>query len=40
MIWDKELRFAGSIDMVFENPDGTLQIYDWKKNKHKKYSGY
>ena len=21
MIWDSELKFAGSIDMVFENPD-------------------
>lgn len=33
MIWDKELRFAGSIDMVYENPDGTLMIYDWKRSK-------
>ncbi len=33
MIYDKELRFAGSIDMVFENPDGTLQLYDWKRSK-------
>ena len=33
MIWDKELRLAGSIDMVFENPDGTLLIYDWKRSK-------
>tara|TARA_Y100000768_G_scaffold387158_1_gene377490 strand:+ start:704 stop:1471 length:768 start_codon:yes stop_codon:yes gene_type:complete len=33
MIWDKELRFAGSIDMVYENPDGTLMIYDWKRCK-------
>ena len=33
MIWDSELRFAGSIDMVFENPDGTLMIYDWKRSK-------
>ncbi len=33
MIWDKELRFAGSIDMVYENPDGTLLIYDWKRSK-------
>ena len=33
MIWDKELKFAGSIDMVFENPDGTLMIYDWKRSK-------
>lgn len=34
MIWDKELRFAGSIDMVYENEkDGTLLIYDWKRTK-------
>ena len=33
MVWDKELRFAGSIDMLFENDDGTLQIYDWKRCK-------
>ena len=26
MIWDNELKFAGSIDMLFENPDGTLEI--------------
>ena len=34
MIWDAELRFAGSIDMVFVNEcDGTLLIYDWKRSK-------
>ncbi len=33
MIWDRELKFAGSIDMVYENPDGTLMIYDWKRSK-------
>ena len=33
MVWDKELRLAGSVDMTFENPDGTLQIYDWKRSK-------
>ncbi len=33
MVWDKELRLAGSVDMLFENPDGTLQIYDWKRSK-------
>ena len=33
MVWDKDLKFAGSIDMVFENPDGTLMIYDWKRSK-------
>ena len=33
MVWDRELRLAGSVDMLFENPDGTLQIYDWKRSK-------
>lgn len=33
MVWNKELKLAGSIDMIFENPDGTLQIYDWKRCK-------
>jgi len=31
MVYHEELRLAGSIDMVFENKDGTLQIYDWKR---------
>ena len=33
MIYDTELKFAGSVDMLFENPDGTLEIYDWKRSK-------
>ena len=33
MIWDAELRLAGSIDMIFDNDDGTLSIYDWKRCK-------
>ena len=33
MIWDKEMRLAGSIDMIYENADGSLQIYDWKRCK-------
>jgi len=33
MIYDEELSLAGSIDMVYENPDGTLMIYDWKRAK-------
>ena len=33
MLWDKELRFAGSIDMVFIKPDGSLMVYDWKRSK-------
>ena len=33
MIYDEDLLLAGSIDMVYENPDGTLMIYDWKRSK-------
>lgn len=33
MIYHEELRISGSVDMIFENPDGTLQIYDWKRCK-------
>jgi ATP-dependent exoDNAse (exonuclease V) beta subunit len=32
MIYHEELKLAGSIDMVYENPDGTLSIYDWKRS--------
>lgn len=32
-IYDEELKLAGSIDMVYENPDGSLMIYDWKRCK-------
>ena len=41
MIYDKEAKFAGSIDMLFENEDGTLSIYDWKRVKElKKTNGF
>lgn len=33
MIFDEDLKLAGSIDMVYENTDGTLSIYDWKRSK-------
>ena len=32
-IFDKELKIAGSIDITFILPDGTLMIYDWKRSK-------
>lgn len=38
MIYHEELLLAGSVDMVFENPDGTLMIYDWKRAKEIKKS--
>lgn len=36
-VYDEELKLAGSIDMVYENPDGSLMIYDWKRSKEIKY---
>ena len=33
MVYHEELRLSGSIDMIYEAPDGTLQIYDWKRCK-------
>ena len=39
MVFDKELKLAGSIDMIYENEDGTLDICDWKRSKQiKKYN--
>ena len=35
-VFNEDLRLAGSIDMIFENPDDngeTLLIYDWKRSK-------
>jgi len=31
MVWDKELKIAGSIDMLFEDEHKNLLIYDWKR---------
>jgi len=33
MIFHEELKLAGSIDMVYQYPDGSLAIYDWKRSK-------
>lgn len=35
-VYDEDHKIAGSIDMVFENRDGTLSIYDWKRSKEMK----
>jgi ATP-dependent exoDNAse (exonuclease V) beta subunit len=41
MIYHEDLKVAGSIDMVYENPDRTLSIYDWKRSKEiKKTDGF
>ena len=36
VVYYEEYQLAGSIDMVYENPDGTLLIYDWKRVKNEK----
>ena len=33
LVYNEDLKLAGSIDMVYENADGTLSIYDWKRSK-------
>jgi ATP-dependent exoDNAse (exonuclease V) beta subunit len=37
MIYCEEIKLSGSVDMVYENPDGTLLIYDWKRCKEIRY---
>jgi ATP-dependent exoDNAse (exonuclease V) beta subunit len=33
-VYNEDVKISGSIDMVYENPDGTLSIYDWKRAKN------
>lgn len=33
VVYDESIALAGSIDLVTENDDGTLSIYDWKRSK-------
>jgi len=32
-IYNEDIKLSGSIDIVYENEDGTLSIYDWKRCK-------
>lgn len=32
-VFNEDIKISGSIDMVFENPDSSLSIYDWKRSK-------
>ena len=32
-VYHDDVKISGSIDMIYENPDGTLSIYDWKRAK-------
>ena len=33
MVYHENIKICGTIDMVYENDDGTLNIYDWKRCK-------
>lgn len=33
VVYNEDIKLAGSIDMVYEKEDGTLAIYDWKRSK-------
>jgi len=33
-VYNEDVKIAGSIDMIYENEDGTLSIYDWKRAKN------
>jgi len=33
VVFNEDIKISGSIDMVYENLDGTLCIYDWKRSK-------
>lgn len=40
LVFNEELKITGSIDAVFQNPDGTLSIGDWKRSKEIKYDSF
>ena len=37
IVYYEEYKLSGSIDMVYENPNGDLLIYDWKRCKEITY---
>lgn len=39
-IYHEELKFTGSVDMVFKNSSGGYDIYDWKRCKDIKKRGF
>ena len=41
VVWNEDVKISGTIDMVFEDENGDLVIYDWKRSKEIcKTSGY
>lgn len=37
LVFKEDIKLAGSIDMLYLKPDGTLAIYDWKRAKEIKF---
>ena len=40
MVFYEEFLLCGSIDMVYQNPNGTIQIFDWKRSKGIEYESF
>ena len=39
-VYHEQLKFTGSVDMVFKNNNGGYDIYDWKRSKDIKKRGF
>lgn len=40
-VYHEDYKLAGSIDMLYQNEDGTISIYDWKRCKNiEKYNNF
>lgn len=37
LVFKEDIKLAGSIDMLYKKPDGTIAIYDWKRAKEIKF---
>lgn len=33
LVWNEDIKLAGSIDMLYKKPNGNYAIYDWKRSK-------
>jgi hypothetical protein len=40
IVWDKELKLCGSIDMMYMNECGEIELYDWKRCKEIKKTSW
>ena len=32
-VYNEDIKIVGTVDMIFEHPDGSVSIYDWKRCK-------